>query len=365
MHFAYCSDNEAFNKDQLCDQQWSYLFPGSGWITSLYREAGEAGITVVSGDIAIENIASKKWQPKDVYIIQEMESKDGFKLLALGANAFLITCLEAPIYAPFFYDNIDRITKNFKFSLGFGFSETTRNLPFRFPSFFLEDLRKISSWEKRKKIVLVAANKYKTKRLFVPSDLSLMNVLRQLKSVSWQARSAIYRKSLALSLHDKRLEAIEYFLSKNNLGLYGSGWDTWSDLPISWSNRLKNKIIGGYLGRCENKLETISDYQFSICFENMIWPGYMTEKIIDCFVAGTIPLYWGAPDIETLIPKEAFIDMRNFSSFEQVESYINAMTREDALEMINAGRDYLQSEIGMLHSYEGFADNIVKLTKIC
>lgn len=57
--------------------------------------------------------------------------------------------------------------------------------------------------------------------------------------------------------------------------------------------------------------------------------------------------------------------MRNFSSFEQVESYINAMTKEDALEMINAGRDYLQTEIGMLHSYEGFAKNIVKLAKIC
>lgn len=365
MYLAYCSDNDVFKKDQLRNQQWSYRFPGSGWITCLYRIAGESGITVVSSDIAIENIATKQWLAKDVYVIQEMESHMGSELLALGAVAFLISCGEAPIYAPCFYDNIDHIAKNFRFTLGFGFSETPRNLPFRFPSFFLEDLRKISSWEKRKKIVLVAANKYKTKRLFVPSDLSLMNVLRQLKSVSWQARSAIYRKSLALSLHDKRLEVIEYFLSKNNLELYGSGWNAWNDLPISWSNRLKNKIIGGYLGRCENKLETISDYQFSICFENMIWPGYMTEKIIDCFVAGTIPLYWGAPDIETLIPKEAFIDMRNFSSFEQVESYINAMTREDALEMINAGRDYLQSEIGMLHSYEGFADNIVKLTKIC
>jgi len=372
MHFAYCSDNEAFNKDQLRNQQWSYRFPGSGWITSLYRAAGDAGITVVSGDIAIANIASKKWLPNDVYVIQEMESRDGFKLLALGANAFLITCLEAPIYAPFFYDNIDRIAKNFKFSLGFGFSETlskvpalTKNLQFRFPSFYLEDMLEVSLWQDRKKIVLVAANKYKTKRLFVPNDLSLMNVLRQSKSLIWQVRSDIYRKSLDLSLHDKRLEAIEYFLSKNNLGLYGSGWDAWNDLPISWSRRLKNKINEVYLGRCENKLETISDYQFSICFENMIWPGYMTEKIIDCFVAGTIPIYWGASNIGTLIPKEAFIDMRDFSSFDQVEEYINSMTTDDALAMISAGRNYLQSEMGMLHSYEGFADSIVKLTKLC
>ena len=372
MHLAYCSDIEAFKKDQLRDQQWSYRFPGSGWITCLYSMASESGINVVSGDIAIANIASKKWHPKDVYVIQEMESKDGSNLLALGANAFLITCLEAPIYAPFFYDNIDRFAKNFKFSLGFGFSETlsevptsTKNIQFRFPSFYLEDMLEVSLWQDRKKIVLVAANKYKTKQLFIPGNLSMMNVLRQLKSASWQARSAIYRKSLALSLHEQRLEAIEYFVNKSTLGLYGSGWDAWDELPITWSKRIKNRINDFYLGLCQNKLETISDYQFSICFENMMWPSYMTEKIIDCFVAGTIPLYLGAPDIEAMIPKETFIDMRNFSSFEQVEDYMNSMTRDEALAMINAGREYLQTEAGMLHSYEGFAKSIVSLVNAC
>ena len=61
MHLAYCSDIEAFKKDQLRDQQWSYRFPGSGWITCLYSMASESGINVVSGDIAIANIASKKF----------------------------------------------------------------------------------------------------------------------------------------------------------------------------------------------------------------------------------------------------------------------------------------------------------------
>ena len=372
MYLAYCSDQDVFKKDQLRDQQWSYRFPGSGWITCLYRMANESGITVVSGDIAIENIATKKWLPKDVYVIQEMESHIGSELLALGAIAFVITCGEAPLYAPTFYENINYTAKNFKFSLGFGFSKTLphapesrRNLQFRFPSFYSEDMHKISAWESRKSIVLVAANKYKTKQLFMPSHLSLMTVLRQLKSVSWQARSAIYKNSLSLSLHDRRLEAIEYFVNRNTLGLYGSGWDAWDELPIAWSRRLKNRINDYYLGLCQNKLETISEYQFSICFENMIWPGYMTEKIIDCFVAGTIPLYWGAPDIETIVPKEAFIDMRKFSSFEKVEEYMNLMTKDEALVMINAGRDYLQTVNGRLHSYEGFAKNIIDLATSC
>jgi hypothetical protein len=322
----------------------------------------------VSGDIAIEKIATQQWQAKDVYVIQEMESKDGSKLLALGANAFLITCLEAPIYAPFFYDNIDCIAKKFKFSLGFGFSEplsetpvSTKNLQFRFPSFYLEDIQSISLWNDRKKLVLVAANKYKTNHLFIPHHLSLINILRQLKSVTWKIRSRIYKKALAMSLHDQRLEAIKYFAGKRTLGLYGSGWGNFDELPTAWGHNLNKAINDQYLGLCQNKLETISNYQFSICFENMIWPGYMTEKIIDCFVAGTIPLYLGAPDIETIIPKEAFIDMRNFSSFEQVENYLNLITKDEALSIINAGREYLQTEIGKLHSYEGFSKNIMTI----
>ncbi len=372
MYLAYCSDNEVFKKDQLQNKQWSYSFPGSGWITCLYHLTNKANIKLVSGDIAIANIISKQWLAKDVLVIQEMESHIGSELLALGAHAFLITCGEAPLYAPFFYDNIDRIAKSFKYSLGFGFSKAPpqvpvarSNLSFRFPSFYLEDMHEIHGWEDRKKIVIVAANKYKSKRLFIPGNLSFMNVLRQLKSASWQVRSAIYKKSLTLSLHDKRLEAIAYFVDKSTLGLYGSGWDAWDELPIIWSKRLKNRINDYYFGLCKNKLETISEYQFSICFENMIWPGYMTEKIIDCFVAGTIPLYLGAPDIETMVPNEAFVDMRNFSSLEHVEDYMNSMTKDEALAMINAGRKYLQSEIGMLHSYEGFADNIINLTKTC
>lgn len=366
MHLAYCSDVEVFNKDQLRDKQWSYRFPGSGWITCLYHIALESGISVASGDIAIANIATNKWNAKDVYVIQEMRSIDATKLLDLGAIPFLITCLEAPLYAPFFYDDIDRIANNFKFSLGFGFSDQQpKNLPFRFPSFYLEDMREICSWEGRKKLVLVAANKYRTKKIFLPDRSSFLLVLRQIRSAGWQIISPSYRNSLALSLHDRRLDAIEYFARNNDLDLYGSGWADLGELPSSWVSRLHDIIDKCHLGLCQNKIETINNYQFSICFENMELPGYVTEKIIDCFVAGTVPLYLGAPDIETIVPVESFVNMRNFKSIDDVDAYMSLMAESDAMRMIAAGRAYLQTEPGMLHSYEGFARNIIRLVKSC
>ena len=41
-------------------------------------------------------------------------------------------------------------------------------------------------------------------------------------------------------------------------------------------------------------------------------PGYMTEKIWDSFKAKTVPVYWGASNIEEYVPKNCFIDYRDF-----------------------------------------------------
>lgn len=45
------------------------------------------------------------------------------------------------------------------------------------------------------------------------------------------------------------------------------------------------------------KLETLKDYMFQFCLENDSYESYYTEKIHDCFLTGTIPIYYGAPDI--------------------------------------------------------------------
>ena len=45
------------------------------------------------------------------------------------------------------------------------------------------------------------------------------------------------------------------------------------------------------------KEEAIKDYMFSITIENDVYNNYFTEKITDCFANGTIPVYWGCPNI--------------------------------------------------------------------
>ena len=49
--------------------------------------------------------------------------------------------------------------------------------------------------------------------------------------------------------------------------------------------------------RIVEKGEMINPYKFSISIENSTYNHYFTEKILDCFISGTVPIYWGCPSI--------------------------------------------------------------------
>jgi hypothetical protein len=93
-----------------------------------------------------------------------------------------------------------------------------------------------------------------------------------------------------------------------------------------------------------DKVATLSKYRFALCFENTAFPGYVTEKIFDCFAAGCIPIYLGAPDIRDLVPAGAFIDARDFSDLTGLESFIRDTRPEVARDYITAAADFMSSK---------------------
>lgn len=66
------------------------------------------------------------------------------------------------------------------------------------------------------------------------------------------------------------------------------------------------------IGIWNSKREYISEFKFTIAFENYTYPGYHTEKILDPMLAGSIPIYIGNPDIETHFNNKSFIHGRNY-----------------------------------------------------
>ena len=79
------------------------------------------------------------------------------------------------------------------------------------------------------------------------------------------------------------------------------------------------------------KLKYMSKYKFTIAFENQSYPHYITEKILDPFLAGSIPIYWGCPKIAQMFNPAAFINCHDYSSLDEVVSRVQEIDNDDEL----------------------------------
>jgi len=82
--------------------------------------------------------------------------------------------------------------------------------------------------------------------------------------------------------------------------------------------KVENVEIFGKLGRqISNKDEILKQFNFNICFENDIYPGYVTEKAIEAYLSGCIPV-WRGNDSGQFFNKDAVIDVTNLSVIDAV-----------------------------------------------
>jgi hypothetical protein len=93
---------------------------------------------------------------------------------------------------------------------------------------------------------------------------------------------------------------------------------------------------------------------FSIVIENDKYETYFTEKLTDAFVTGTIPVYWGAPDIGKVFNMDGIIELTpDFDpktlTRELYESKIEAMADNfERVQNMTSADDILYQLIGQL-----------------
>lgn len=96
---------------------------------------------------------------------------------------------------------------------------------------------------------------------------------------------------------------------------------------VDSGGRVRNNI--GY--RVGNKPEFLSNYKFTIAFENESHPGYATEKIIEPLLMGSIPIYWGDPRIEDDFNPDCLVNVHRFSDFDAVIEEVMRIDADDSL----------------------------------
>jgi len=67
------------------------------------------------------------------------------------------------------------------------------------------------------------------------------------------------------------------------------------------------------------KLDLISNYKFSLCYENSVTPGYHTEKLLHGKIAGNIPIYYGDKTVDQDFNSSGFINAVNMNDDELIE----------------------------------------------
>jgi hypothetical protein len=131
-----------------------------------------------------------------------------------------------------------------------------------------------------------------------------------------------------------------------------------SSKRMTHGHNLRHKVIQQFMdkldiyGRIYNpidyKLTALKDYAFSITIENTNKDYYFTEKLIDCFMTGTVPIYWGCPSIGNFFNTDGMIFFDTVDdlfkifenlSFDKYESMKNAI-----MDNFERAKEYLIAE---------------------
>lgn len=142
---------------------------------------------------------------------------------------------------------------------------------------------------------------------------------------------ALYAENFALAKRKHELPD-EFYLGKRSFCNFvvsnGNGIPERELFFKKLSARKRVDSAGRYLNNMpegknvDDKIEFQKQYKFTIAFENSIMDGYITEKIVQAWASGTVPIYYGGNGVEKDFNSEAYIDVTKFSSMDECVDWI-------------------------------------------
>jgi hypothetical protein len=143
--------------------------------------------------------------------------------------------------------------------------------------------------------------------------------------------SIIGSDKTALEIHRQRYAFLNRLIGhfKDKIDVYGS--------------------INGAGSYCDDKYVALAPYRYSLAIEADHFPDYWTEKIADCYLCETMPLYFGCPNIGDYFPPESFVSIDLFdyrASIRSIEAAIEGNAYEKGRQQV------LESKQRVLDRYQ-------------
>ena len=216
-------------------------------------------------------------------------------------------------------------------------------------------------------------------KLDYPNDLSQAPLPvpgwhdRPLHCVLMASNKALSRPS-PRNLHHRRVAIARAFEAHapELFTLYGRGWGEPPVRPGAWGRVLKRlrewqgrlraqpPAFPSWRGMVHSKGEVLRRARFAIAYENVSGsPGYITEKIFDCFVHGCVPVYLGTPGAAATIPPTCYVSASDFASDLDLIDFLKAVDERRFGAYQAAIASYLLSPAAQRFSREQFTHMLV------
>ncbi len=165
-----------------------------------------------------------------------------------------------------------------------------------------------------------------------------------------------WKRDLPHMIYQERRNTIHWFQNHHpeSFDLYGLNWEC-GTLPFQAKPKLQRAFrrfgllrffprqhYPSWCGAIERKRDVLGNYRFGFCYENTTEiPGYITEKIFDVMLAGTIPVYLGHENVGDHIPEKCFVNRAHFKNHEELYSYLSNMTEELYYQFLYAIKNFI------------------------
>jgi len=152
-------------------------------------------------------------------------------------------------------------------------------------------------------------------------QLSVLDVPAKSKAVSW-----IVGNAGNLPGHFKRLSFLKFVQDEPSFNI---------------------DLFGRAVRVIDDKWDGLAPYRYSLAIENSCSPDYWTEKLADCFLAWTIPFYYGCTNLEAYFPKESFIRIdigKPEMAMEQIRSAVKNNEWEKRLPALKRAREQVLNQ---------------------
>lgn len=198
-------------------------------------------------------------------------------------------------------------------------------------------------------------------RWYFPVDIDRENRARYLSEKKRNLCMCMHsNKSVRISgeKYSLRREIIRYFETRGDklMDVYGWGWN-----DDSAAHPFHTAL---YHGTSDDKYDTYAKYYYALCIDNSVLPGYITYDPFIAMAAGTVPIYLPMPDSHYYIPRDTYVDLTDFKSYDDLVVHLKRLVEAGEWEaMRDRGWEFINSGKFWPFTMEKFAEDFYRAVR--